>query len=293
MRYFKLFLKVALLIFLAWIRLEEIDVATWLGQMRYRRDVKFYFETFSGLLIFLLFFDLVQFFITRVYRRRKRLRGDDNFTIGIGHIFNILVVFTLITGTFSLFRVDFKEVITSLSIFFAGLAILTKEYISNLINGMIVTFSGQLSIGDQVKIGEHRGKVVDITLSNIHLLNDDDDHITIPNNTVFISNVVNYSRRTIKKTSIEFEIDLVSLPSVENLETDLIKTLEPYHAFIRENSYYLRVADILKDRVLMKFQYILNEPNKELEREIRRKTIRRLVHLIHERDRQAIGELPL
>ncbi len=285
MKIFKFLVKIALLVTLLWIRLEEIDVAS-LFNVRYRRDFKFYWETVTGVVIFLLLVDVFQVVVTRLYRRRKKLRGEDNFTIGVGHIYNILVAFTIISGLFGLFRVDFKEVITSISIFFAGLAILTKEYISNLINGMILTFSGQLSIGDSVKIGENRGKIVDITLSNIHLLNDDDDYITIPNNMVFTLEVVNYSRQLIKKTSIEFEIDLHAIDSVESLEADLIETLRPFSEKIRPNSYYLRVAEIHQEKVVMKFQYILNEPNKELEREIRRRTIRRLVVLINERDRK-------
>ena len=72
----------------------------------------------------------------------------------------------------------------------------------------------------------------------------------------------------------------------KNINIDLIETLTPFHEKIRENSYYLRVAEIHHKKVLMKFQYILNEPNKELEREIRRKTIRRLVVLINERERK-------
>jgi hypothetical protein len=44
----------------------------------------------------------------------------------------------------------------------------------------------------------------------------------------------------------------------------------------------------------MKFQYILKEPNKDLERLIRRKTIRRLVEIISEREKIAdqIPDLP-
>ena len=44
----------------------------------------------------------------------------------------------------------------------------------------------------------------------------------------------------------------------------------------------------------MKFQYILKEPNKDLERLIRRKAIRRLVEIISEREKVAdqIPDLP-
>ena len=44
----------------------------------------------------------------------------------------------------------------------------------------------------------------------------------------------------------------------------------------------------------MKFQYILKDPNKDLERQIRRRTIRRLVEVISEREKIAdqIPDLP-
>jgi small-conductance mechanosensitive channel len=250
--------------------------------------------TLVGIALFLMFLDFVQFVTVRWYRRRHKVRSNDNFIIGIGHIYSILLVIGIIIGLFSLFQINVRELFTSLSIIFAGIAILTKDYISNLINGMIITFSGQLSIGDNVSIGQHRGKIVDITLQNIHLLNDDDDMIFIPNNMVLNSEVVNYTKREIKRTSIDFEIDLKYLTNVESLERTLIETLTPFYELIKTDSYYLRVAEVKKDAVAMKFQYILKDPNKELERQIRRRTIRRLVEIISEREKivDQIPDLP-
>jgi MscS family membrane protein len=126
------------------------------------------------------------------------------------------------------------------------------------------------------------------------LLNDDDDYIYIPNNLVFVSDVINYTKRQVKRTSIEFEIDLKYLTNVEELERNMIETLRPFHMLIKDDSYYLRVTEVKKDLVMMKFQYILKEPNKELERQIRRKTIRRLVDIISDREKVVdnITELP-
>ena len=74
----------------------------------------------------------------------------------------------------------------------------------------------------------------------------------------------------------------------------LTDALAPFHDLIQSDSYYLRVAEVKKDSVAMKFQYILKEPNKNLERQIRRRTIRRLVEIISEREKIAdnIPELP-
>jgi small-conductance mechanosensitive channel len=131
-----------------------------------------------------------------------------------------------------------------------------------------------------VKIGEHKGKITDINLTKIALLNEDDDVIFIPNNKVFSSEIVNYTRREIKKVSIEFEVLIAAIQTVEELESDLARSIQEYEAHIEPQSYNLKVVDIRKDSVSLKFQYVLRETNRELEREIRRKTVRRVVNYI-------------
>lgn len=294
MKYLILLIKFAIFYALAQIRLGEWDLSEWLLRYRYREALTYYIDALAGIALFLMLLDFVQFFTIWWYRRRHKIRGEDNFIVGVGHIYSLLLVIGITVGILSLFRINARELFTSLSIIFAGLAILTKDYISNMVNGMIITFSGQLSIGDNVSIGQHRGKITDITLQNIHLLNDDDDVIYIPNNLMLNVEVVNYTKREVKRTSIDFEIDLKHLITVEELERNLIEALRSFHDLIKPDSYYLRVFEVRKDNVAMKFQYILKEPNKELERQIRRRAIRRLVEIISEREKivDKIPELP-
>lgn len=294
MKYLILLFKMFVFGSLVAIRLGEWDVSHLYAGSKYREALDYYIMALASLTLFLMLVDFIQFFTVWWYRRRHKVLGDDNFIIGVGHIYSLLLVTGLVVGILSLFRIQVRELFTSLSIIFAGLAILTKDYISNMINGMIMTFSSQLSIGDNVSIGQHRGKITDITLQNIHLLNDDDDMIYIPNNVAMNAEVVNYTKREIKRTSIDFEIDLKHLKTVEELESSLIEVLSPFKALIKPESYYLRVAEVKKEYVALKFQYILKEPNKDLERQIRRRTIRRLVEIISEREKIAdqIPELP-
>lgn len=293
MKYFRLGIKFLSLVLLVLSRMGEIDISPlWSHlRLRYHAVAQYYAETLLSLVIFLLLLDFVQFVIIWVYRKRKKVAHEDNFIIGIGQIYSIVFSTGIMGGLMSLFRLEIKEVFTSLSIIFAGLVLLTKDYVSNMINGMIITFSGQMSIGDNVKIGAHKGKIIDITLQNIHILNDDDDVIYFPNNMVLTVEVVNYTKRDIKRTSIDFDIDLRHLKNIEDLEQRLIEALSPYHDAISPDSYYLRVAEVRKDALSLKFQYILKEPNKELERQTRRRTIRSLVEIISDREKK-VDNLP-
>lgn len=286
MRYLILALKIVVFIALLLIRLGEWDVSQFFRWTKNQGSPDYYITTLASIALFLMLLDFVQFAVVNWYSRRYKITREDNFIIGIGHIYLLVLVAGLVVGLLSLFKIDVRQLFTSLSIIFAGIAILTKDYISNMINGMVITFSGQLSIEDNVRIGEHRGKIIDITLQNIHLLNDDDDVIYIPNSVLLTSEVVNYTKRAIKRTSIEFEIDLKHLKNVEELERVLIETLSPFQDLIKPESQYLRVAEVRKDCVAMKFQYILKKPNKDMERQIRRTTTRRLVEII--RDRKSV-----
>jgi small-conductance mechanosensitive channel len=286
-----LLLKFGVLVLLFFLRTGSMEFSSLIKNPKLRDGFEFYVETIISIAIFMLLLDFLQVFIVAYYRRRHKIIGTDNFILGISHIYSLLLVIGVMLGLLSLFRIDVREVFTSLSIIFAGLAILFKDYISNMINGMIITFSGQLDLNDSVRISTHRGRIIDITMQNVHLLNDDDDIIYIPNNVVMTSEVINYTKRVIKRTSIDFTIDLKYLSSVEVLEQELIASLKPYHDAIKPDSYYLRVVEMGKDSVVMKFQYILNQPNKTLERDIRKTANRRLVAIISNRGR-FIGNLP-
>lgn len=295
MKYLILLVKAIALVLLVLLYLGELEPISLLAGLKARYKLaQYYIDVVSGIAIFLLLLDFVQVLVVNFYRRRHRIRGDDNFVVGIGQIYSIVLVLGLGVGLLSLFQIQIREVLTSLSIIFAGLVLLTKDYVSNMINGMIMTFSGELSIGDNIRIGQHRGKIVDITLQNIHLINDDDDVIYIPNSVFLTTDIVNFTKREIKRTSLDFEIDLKYLETVEELERILIDALQPYQDLIKENSYYLRVAEVNRMGVVMKFQYILKEPNKDLERAIRRTAIRRLVKIISGREKfvDKIPELP-
>jgi hypothetical protein len=102
----------------------------------------------------------------------------------------------------------------------------------------------------------------------------------IPNIRVFTSDIVNYTKKQIKKTSIEFEVPLGVIVSIEDLEKQLIQGLAEYHHQIESESYFLRVVHIKKDYFALKFQYSLNQFTRDLEREIKRKAVRHIIKIV-------------
>lgn len=209
----------------------------------------------------------------------------DNFTIGIAHLVRIAYTVMAVVVLLALFNISLKEAFTSISVIAAALVLITKDYVANLISGMYITFTKMVNVGDQVAIDGHKGKILDITLSTVHLLNEDDDLLFIPNSKVFSTEIINYTRRELKKTSIDFEVDSLVVSDVYKFEAVLVEALKPFDQDIQPGTYALKTVAIKKDCLQFKFQFILMEPlNKEMDKKVRRFFVRELVKILANAD---------
>lgn len=210
--------------------------------------------------------------IVYLYIKRSGRQIDfmNNFILGVNQIANIISFMMFIFALFLLFNIKASEFFTSISIVAAAIALISKDYISNMINGMIIMFSDELSLEDYVKVGEHRGKISNITLLNMHIINDDDDLVYVPNNFILSSDVVNFTKHDIQKITIEFELNQVHLKHYEKLKTEFDKVLEPYKNNIKKDSQVLKILKITKDAIQLKYQFRFVRWSKAMEKEIRR-----------------------
>ncbi|MFZ1705810.1 MAG: mechanosensitive ion channel domain-containing protein [Saprospiraceae bacterium] len=234
-------------------------------------------------LILLVGINIVTAFLLMVYRIRKKLayKYTDNVIVGVNNIYYIIVTIGVIIMLLGFWGIDVSKLLTSLSIVAAALAIISKEFVASIISGIIISFSNDINIDDYVKIGINKGKILDITLTKTIMLNEDDDIIFIPNDKVYLSEIINYTRRDIKKVSIDFELDLIYLDSLNSLESALKENLKEYSHLIESNTLSLKIVDIHKDYLLFKFQFKLKEINRETEKLIRKKTVRIIVDIIN------------
>lgn len=268
------------LVLVLFVRSNYLD---WFPQMKPHAEE---IQILAGFFVFFLAANILVVILSWIYRKRRHYLDNqgDNVVLGLKNIYYILMSGAIVTTILGLFGIDPKTLFTTLSIVAAAIAIISKEYISEIISGIIISFSSnEISVGDYLKIGTHKGKIIDLGLTKIAFLDEDDDIIFIPNTQVFASEIVNYTKKQIRRVSIEFEASLHAVPSVEALEVYLTEALKDYHDFIEPGSFWLRVVEIKKDSLFMKFQYVLKQINRELEIEIRRRTVRRLVAYIKER----------
>ncbi|WP_349318071.1 mechanosensitive ion channel domain-containing protein [Chitinophaga sp. MM2321] len=206
------------------------------------------------------------------YTRRHRTKPieKDNFVLGINRITSVLNTIFFLLAIPIFFGKDLLQLVTSITIVAAAIALLTKDYIANMINGLIIMFSDQLSLGDQVRIGEYKGRVMDITLINVVLQNEDDDLVIVPNSVIFTAIVLNQSKQNIKKMTIEFELDHKRSFTLEVLEERLRHSIAAFESSYTPDSFSLKIIEIKKDFVQFKIQLLLPHADKTTERSIKR-----------------------
>jgi small-conductance mechanosensitive channel len=215
------------------------------------------------------------------YIRKHHFKSNikDNFILGINRINSILDTVFLFMALTSLLNISIKELVFSVSIVAAAVALTFKDYVTNMINGLIIMFSDRLSLGDHIRVGDHEGKILDITLINMILQNEDSDMVIIPNSIVFSSVIVNQSKQNIKKLSVEFDMLLSNGYTPEYLENYLSKVIGGYSSNVVENGLSVKTIAINKDVVVFKVMVLLKHYDKVKEREIRRAINTALIRL--------------
>ena len=238
----------------------------------------------KALLIFLgasLVVSTLRLIIIYWYIRKHNFKSNikDNFILGINRIVSILNTVFIVIGFITLFDVDPKDFIFSVSIVAAAIAVTFKEYINNMINGLIIMFSDRLSLGDHIRIGNNEGKILDITLINMILQNEDSDMVIVPNSIAFSSVIINQSKQNTKKLSVEFDMALENGYTPEYLENYLSKIIYSYSANVVPGGLTVKTLEINKDVVIFKAMVLLKHYDKLKEREIRRSINTALIRL--------------
>jgi len=227
----------------------------------------------------LLFFMLASFSLSvlrysviYLYIRKNRLKSNikDNFILGINRIVSVFNTLFLVISVMYLFDIDPLKFVTSITIVAAAIALIFKDYVTNMINGLIIMFSDRLSLGDHIKVLNEEGKILDITLLNIVLQNEDNDMVLIPNSVIITSLIVNQSKQNIKKLTVEFEMDLAHGYNPDSLEEGLWPSIMSFSDHIGREGFSVKTLDIKKDTAKFKIQLLFKYHDRQIEREIRR-----------------------
>lgn len=238
-------------------------------------------KLFPALAFFLASYIIISF-LKLIYRIKNKIsiRESDNVVAGLNNIFRILIFLSLVFGVLAYLEIGVIHFITSISIVAAAIAIISKEYLTAIISGFILSFTKIIDIGDFVLFNENKGQIIDITLTKIYLENDQGELIIINNDKAFFSNIINYSKSNKRRVHLKFEIAPDDFESIDEFEADLFEQLEEFDQYIEEDTINLKVEEIKIDRIEFTMNYTLTKLERDIEKRVRRKTVRKIVNHI-------------
>lgn len=234
----------------------------------------------AGILIFLVIL-ILRYVLVFLYRKRKGVKAKDNFVLGINNVTYISSIIIFFFVVLHLTGITIAEFFSSITIFAAALAIVFKDYIANGLNGMILMFGENLHLGDYIQVGTYKGRIDNFTLLNVHLLNDDDDLVIIPNSVVVNAEVINFSKNPKHHSSIDFEVQSAQSIDASSLEKQLQNLLEPEMHLIKDGSAKLRVVEFKKDLVHYRFRFGLKIYDPTVETRLKQLIWREVLNLLN------------
>jgi small-conductance mechanosensitive channel len=226
-------------------------------------------------LIFLLsanlIFSLGRIITLRIYlQQREETKVQPNFMLGIDRIEFLLNLIAILIALMLAFGIQPLEFLTSITIVAAALALLTKDYITNIVNGLIMMFSDQLEIGDKIQIGRHTGFIRDITLINLVLKNDAGEIILIPNTMALSEDVVNFSKNNTHQVIFDAEITSKNEIHLSQLEDSLRVILGHYPEVVIKEGAQLNILERRTENLLIRYQFPIKSGEKQAEIQVKK-----------------------
>ncbi len=151
-------------------------------------------------------------------------KSDDQLVIFFRDFLKVIIV---IIGLLMLVKACFNQpignLLTSLSIVGAAVALAAKESLENLIASFIIFFDKPFTAGDTLKANNITGTVEKIGLRSTRIRTDEKTLVTVPNKLMVDSVVDNWSMRTHRRAEIKLELAVTTAAVTIQTIIDTIK----------------------------------------------------------------------
>jgi MscS family membrane protein len=151
-------------------------------------------------------------FISIILENKARLTkdlSDDQLILFFRDFFKVIIY---IIGILLVLRYVFNEsignLVTSLSIVGAAIALSTRESLENIIASFIIFFDKPFTVGDLVKVSGFTGTIEKIGLRSTRIRTQDKTYISVPNKQMVDSIVDNISLRSERKIDMDLQLSV-------------------------------------------------------------------------------------
>jgi small-conductance mechanosensitive channel len=131
----------------------------------------------------------------------------------------------------------------------AGIAL--RDVIANYLPGIMLGLNPPFAPGDHVQIGAHEGRVVRVTSRETILVENDGQHLRIPNVRLLQEPIVNFERH--RERRLQVPIDVALSTDLRRVRDVGLETLPTVRGILRKPRPFMRVLGIQSDRVRVAF----------------------------------------
>ncbi|EMA39874.1 mechanosensitive ion channel family protein [Halobiforma nitratireducens] len=147
-----------------------------------------------------------------------------------GVVFRVLQVTIFIAvglAALTLWDVELRGLLVGAGFLGIVLGMAARQTLGSLIAGFVLMFSRPFEIGDWVRIDDHEGMVIDITIINTRLRSFDGEIVVLPNDRVSSSTIINRSKRNRLRLRLEVGVDYeTDLEHAEEVAVDAIESVD-------------------------------------------------------------------
>jgi MscS family membrane protein len=151
-------------------------------------------------------------FVSIILEEKARLSKDQNDDQLILFFRDFFKVILYIIGVLMILHYVFNEnignLVTSLSIVGAAIALSMRESLENIIASFIIFFDKPFTVGDLVKVNNFTGTIEKIGLRSTRIRTDSKTYISVPNKQMVDSIVDNFSLRTDRKIEMDLQLSI-------------------------------------------------------------------------------------
>ena len=151
-------------------------------------------------------------FISIILENKSRLTkdlSDDQLILFFRDFFKVIIY---IIGVLLVLRYVFNEsignLVTSLSLVGAAVALSTRESLENIIASFIIFFDKPFTVGDLVKVSGFTGTIEKIGLRSTRIRTQEKTYISVPNKQMVDSIVDNISLRSERKIEMDLQLSV-------------------------------------------------------------------------------------
>jgi MscS family membrane protein len=153
-------------------------------------------------------------------------------------IIRMLKVLIFLLGFISLlynFGVNVTAFIASLGLGGLAFALAAKDTVANLFGSVAIMVDGSIKVGDWIEVNDIEGIVEDIGMRTTKIRKFDKALVAVPNNQIANSNIINYSRRRVRRIKMTIGVTYdTTKTQIENILKD-IKNMLLNHPEIDKN----------------------------------------------------------